>query len=306
MTNSPPGTSTRAADDAARSVAASSRAASGRPARGWTGTVVRARLRVAARVSLDRRPSSARTGAPRTLSAATARIDTRPWNNHRTFRSIGCTGGPRRFAEDAAGDSTTCCSSPSLRRSRRAAGNGEPRGLVVTARTKARRFVGITAPAGYGKSTLLAEWAASESRPVAWVSLDRFDDDPVCPPGAPGLGVRRIVPRSVERRDDMGRAALGNSVLGRAAPRLAAALRSSPVAVRPHGRRPARAATVLPAHPLGGRLPGCRRARGWSPRAGTSSAHRAPSRATATSKSGRRRPGSRRRQRRAEVSRPRG
>ena len=39
-------------------------------------------------------------------------------------------------------------------------------------------MVGITAPAGYGKSTLLAEWAHAEDRPVAWVSLDRFDDDP--------------------------------------------------------------------------------------------------------------------------------
>ena len=67
-------------------------------------------------------------------------------------------------------------------------------GLVVAARTKARRFVGITAPAGYRKSTLLAEWAASESRPVAWVSLDRFDNDPVTldvardPPGVEPLG----------------------------------------------------------------------------------------------------------------------
>ena len=39
-------------------------------------------------------------------------------------------------------------------------------------------LVAITAPAGYGKSMFLAEWAAAEDRRVVWVSLDRFDDDP--------------------------------------------------------------------------------------------------------------------------------
>ena len=39
--------------------------------------------------------------------------------------------------------------------------------------------VAVSAPAGYGKSSLIAEWAATEDRAVAWVLLDRFDDDPV-------------------------------------------------------------------------------------------------------------------------------
>ena len=38
--------------------------------------------------------------------------------------------------------------------------------------------VAVTAPAGYGKTTLLTEWALAEDRTVAWISLDRFDDDP--------------------------------------------------------------------------------------------------------------------------------
>jgi LuxR family transcriptional regulator, maltose regulon positive regulatory protein len=51
-------------------------------------------------------------------------------------------------------------------------------GLIETARGSGCRVVGVTAPAGYGKSTLLAEWALAEDRRVAWVSFDRFDDDP--------------------------------------------------------------------------------------------------------------------------------
>jgi LuxR family transcriptional regulator, maltose regulon positive regulatory protein len=38
----------------------------------------------------------------------------------------------------------------------------------------------VSAPAGFGKTTLLTEWlAAAEGRPVAWLSLDRRDNDPV-------------------------------------------------------------------------------------------------------------------------------
>ena len=50
--------------------------------------------------------------------------------------------------------------------------------LIETARASDCRVVGVTAPAGYGKSTLLAQWAEAEDRPVGWVSLDRLDDDP--------------------------------------------------------------------------------------------------------------------------------
>lgn len=41
------------------------------------------------------------------------------------------------------------------------------------------RLVSIAAPAGYGKSTLLAQWAARDRRPFAWVSVDHRDNDPV-------------------------------------------------------------------------------------------------------------------------------
>jgi ATP/maltotriose-dependent transcriptional regulator MalT len=46
-------------------------------------------------------------------------------------------------------------------------GEGMDRGLVL-----------VTAPAGYGKSVLLSDWARSRAHPVAWLSLDDGDNDP--------------------------------------------------------------------------------------------------------------------------------
>ena len=37
----------------------------------------------------------------------------------------------------------------------------------------------VVAPAGYGKTTLLAKWAEADPRPFAWVALDGRDDDAV-------------------------------------------------------------------------------------------------------------------------------
>src|SRR5829696_2213987 len=37
----------------------------------------------------------------------------------------------------------------------------------------------VTAPAGYGKTTVLAEWSVRDPRGVTWIALDRaHDDDP--------------------------------------------------------------------------------------------------------------------------------
>ena len=54
------------------------------------------------------------------------------------------------------------------------------------------RIVSVVAPAGYGKSTVLAQWAAEDPRPFAWITLDERDDDPVV--------VLRSVLASLERQ----------------------------------------------------------------------------------------------------------
>ena len=69
--------------------------------------------------------------------------------------------------------------------------------LIRTARTSQRPVVAVTAPAGYGKSTLLAEWAQAEDRPVAWASLDTFDDDPAALLGLLASAYERTVPGNV-------------------------------------------------------------------------------------------------------------
>jgi LuxR family maltose regulon positive regulatory protein len=40
-----------------------------------------------------------------------------------------------------------------------------------------RKLTLISAPAGFGKTTLLSEWIRSCPRPVAWLSLDQSDND---------------------------------------------------------------------------------------------------------------------------------
>ena len=93
-------------------------------------------------------------------------------------------------------------------------------GLVEVARSGGHRVVAITAPAGYGKSAFLAEWARAEDRQVAWVSLDRFDDDPAA---------LLTSLASAYRRAGLGSAHLIADVAGRGVPALAAEIRASTV-----------------------------------------------------------------------------
>ena len=108
----------------------------------------------------------------------------------------------------------------------RRAGSVSRADLIEAARARDCRVVGITAPAGYGKSTLLAEWAETEDRRVGWVSLDRLDDDPSALLALLASAYARISGHTDLIADMRG---LGASALGHAAPRLASALRASPV-----------------------------------------------------------------------------
>ena len=53
-----------------------------------------------------------------------------------------------------------------------------PRLLQRLTEGMGRELVLVCTPAGFGKTTLLAEWARAGRRPVAWLSLDEADNDP--------------------------------------------------------------------------------------------------------------------------------
>jgi LuxR family maltose regulon positive regulatory protein len=52
-------------------------------------------------------------------------------------------------------------------------------GLVNRLRASRCPLITIVGAAGYGKTTLLSQWAERDGRPFAWLSLDEGDDDPV-------------------------------------------------------------------------------------------------------------------------------
>ena len=54
--------------------------------------------------------------------------------------------------------------------------------------------VAIVAPPGYGKTTLLTLWAAHDKRPFAWLSLDRFHNDPAVLLTYLALGLAQVIP----------------------------------------------------------------------------------------------------------------
>ena len=68
-------------------------------------------------------------------------------------------------------------------------------GLVARLADPDLSMVFVGAPAGYGKTTLLAQYAAAAAGgPVAWVSLDQADDDPVVLVMALVTALERVAP----------------------------------------------------------------------------------------------------------------
>ncbi|MDL9978980.1 LuxR family transcriptional regulator [Microbacterium candidum] len=99
------------------------------------------------------------------------------------------------------------------------------RGLIKRAKDSGARVVSVYAPAGYGKSTMLAEWASSEKRQVAWVSLERTDADPATLLETIAFATSSLAPAVEAVVADM--RGVGAFSLGRSAPLLAAALASA-------------------------------------------------------------------------------
>jgi LuxR family maltose regulon positive regulatory protein len=94
--------------------------------------------------------------------------------------------------------------------------------LVNRLRAASDRLAVCIAPAGYGKTTLLAQWAGRDPRPFAWVSVDERDNNPAVLLQSVGAAVDRVEPL----KDDVASALHrpGKSVWSHAAPRLASAV----------------------------------------------------------------------------------
>ncbi len=91
--------------------------------------------------------------------------------------------------------------------------------------------VSVVAPAGYGKTTLLAQWAERNGQAFAWVSLDERDNDPKVLLTYVAVALDAVEPIGQRVFDAL--ASPGSSVPGSVMPRLGSALASmtSPVAL---------------------------------------------------------------------------
>src|SRR5215472_4841179 len=90
-------------------------------------------------------------------------------------------------------------------------------------------IVSVVAPAGYGKTTLLSQWAERNGQAFGWVSVDEKDNDPKVLLSYVAEALDAIEPISERVFDAL--ASPGSSVPGSVVPRLCTALASmtSPV-----------------------------------------------------------------------------
>ena len=82
--------------------------------------------------------------------------------------------------------------------------------------------VAVIAPPGYGKTTLLADWAARETRDVAWLTLGEYDNEPSVFLTYLAAAIDRIGP--IDPTIGARLAAHGSRILAVAVPRLASEL----------------------------------------------------------------------------------
>jgi LuxR family transcriptional regulator, maltose regulon positive regulatory protein len=109
-------------------------------------------------------------------------------------------------------------------------------GLVSRARlldwlkaSTATPVVAISAPAGYGKTVLAAEWAKRDPRPLVWLSIDRHDNDPTVLLTYLAIGLDRVEPIDPTVLDTL--ASRGASITQTVLPRLGGALASKALPV---------------------------------------------------------------------------
>jgi LuxR family maltose regulon positive regulatory protein len=98
-------------------------------------------------------------------------------------------------------------------------------GLVNRLRAASASLVTVVAPGGYGKTTVLGQWARRDDRPFAWVTVEEGDNDPVVLLRYVTAALDGVEP--VDSRVVDGLISPGPSVRSVAAPRLAAALSSA-------------------------------------------------------------------------------
>jgi len=89
------------------------------------------------------------------------------------------------------------------------------------AQDDARPIVSVVAPAGFGKTTLLSQWAEGNGQSFAWVSVDEADNDPKVLLTYVAEVLNKVVP--VDERVFDALASTGSSVPGSVVPRLGAA-----------------------------------------------------------------------------------
>jgi LuxR family transcriptional regulator, maltose regulon positive regulatory protein len=82
--------------------------------------------------------------------------------------------------------------------------------------------ISVVAPAGYGKTILLAQWAERKGRRAGWVSVDRRDNDPAVLLSYIAAALDRVEPLGPQVLQTL--AAPGVSVSASVLPRFAAAL----------------------------------------------------------------------------------
>jgi LuxR family maltose regulon positive regulatory protein len=82
--------------------------------------------------------------------------------------------------------------------------------------------VSVVAPAGYGKTVLLADWAARARRDVAWLTLDQFDNAPSVFLTYVAAAIDRV--KAVDPSIGVALSAPGTRILAAAVPRLASEL----------------------------------------------------------------------------------